>query len=82
MLRDALTAKGFEVVGGVNSPYVWFKSPDGENSWSLFDRILNTLRLSGTPGSGFGDAGEGWLRFTGFNTTANTEAAIKRFENL
>lgn len=76
-LREALLKKGFEVVGGENSPYVWFRGDGGKTSWEMFDYLLTTAEISSTPGSGFGHAG-GYLRFTGFNTPENTRRAIER----
>lgn len=78
IIREGLENKGFVVVGGVNSPYIWLKTPDGYNSWSFFDYMLNTLHIVGTPGSGFGPAGEGYFRLTGFGTRENCLAAIER----
>lgn len=77
-LREALLKKGFEVVGGENSPYVWFRGNGEKTSWEMFDYLLNKAEISSTPGSGFGQAGEGYLRFTGFNTPEKTRRAIER----
>lgn len=83
-LRDALIAKGWDVAGGENSPYVWFRpDTDGEqDSWQMFSRLLEEAQISSTPGSGFGPCGDGWLRFTGFNTREKTMEAIRRLEKL
>lgn len=78
LIRDTMSRAGFTVFGGDNSPYIWVKSPDGEPSWDLFARCLGEAHISCTPGSGFGDAGEGYIRLTGFNTRENTEEAMKR----
>ena len=77
-LRDAFRARGFSVWGGVNAPYVWLQVPDGHNSWSFFDHLLSTHHLVGTPGSGFGTAGEGFFRLTGFGSHEKTTEAIRR----
>ncbi|MDE5652277.1 MAG: LL-diaminopimelate aminotransferase [Muribaculaceae bacterium] len=85
LLREALVEKGWEVVGGVNSPYVWFRPTVKEGnpgSWELFQKILDTANLSSTPGVGFGACGEGWLRFTGFNTAEKTLEATRRIKEL
>jgi LL-diaminopimelate aminotransferase len=39
--------------------------------------LLNT-NVVGTPGSGFGKAGEGYFRLTSFGTHENTKEAIAR----
>ncbi len=64
--------------GGVDSPYVWFKPSGDKDSWELFEDLLKSSSISSTPGSGFGDNGAGYLRFTGFNSFENTTEATKR----
>ena len=78
LIRQTMSKAGFTVFGGENSPYIWVKSPSGESSWDLFEKLLREVNISCTPGVGFGDAGEGYIRLTGFNSTANTELAMKR----
>jgi len=79
LLREGLEAAGIVVYGGVNAPYVWLKTPDGLSSWEFFDRLLDRGHLVGTPGSGFGAAGEGYFRLSAFNSRANIEEAVDRF---
>ena len=79
LLREGLEAAGITVYGGVNAPYVWLKTPGGLSSWDFFDRLLNRGHLVGTPGSGFGAAGEGYFRLSAFNSRANVEEAVERF---
>lgn len=78
LLRDALLKKGYEVYGGVDSPYVWFRCREYMDSWKMFESFLKGPHLSSTPGIGFGSAGDGFLRLTGFNSVENTEEAAKR----
>jgi len=78
IIREGLSAAGFEVYGGVNSPYIWLKTPGGLTSWEFFDLLLQKTGVVGTPGSGFGISGEGYFRLTSFNTRENTEKAVKR----
>jgi len=79
LLREGLEAAGIVVYGGVNAPYVWLRTPDGLSSWEFFDRLLVSGHLVGTPGSGFGAAGEGYFRLSAFNSRANIEEAVERF---
>ena len=79
LLREGLTKVGIEVYGGVNAPYVWLKTPGGLSSWDFFDQLLQKAHLVGTPGSGFGAAGEGYFRLSAFNSRENVEAAVERF---
>lgn len=78
IIRLAMSEAGFKVYGGVDSPYVWVKSPKAEDSWELFEQLLDKAHISCTPGVGFGSLGQGWIRFTGFNTTENTVEAMRR----
>lgn len=80
ILRDTLESLGFETTGGINSPYVWFRDMNGKGSWELFDLLLHECHLSSTPGVGFGSAGEGCIRFTGFNSRKNTLRTAERLK--
>jgi LL-diaminopimelate aminotransferase len=78
IIRQQLTAAGLKVYGGVNAPYVWVQTPNGLSSWDFFDKLLHTCNVVGTPGSGFGAAGEGYFRISAFNSRANVEEAMRR----
>lgn len=81
IIKEGLEEAGFTVYGGVNSPYVWLKVPDGMTSWEFFDKLLEEVNIVGTPGSGFGEHGEGYFRLTAFGTKENTREAIERIKN-
>ncbi|MCW9680343.1 LL-diaminopimelate aminotransferase [Dolichospermum planctonicum UHCC 0167] len=78
IIRQELTNAGLSVYGGVNAPYVWVQTPHGLSSWEFFDKLLETVNVVGTPGSGFGAAGEGYFRISAFNSRENVEEAMKR----
>jgi LL-diaminopimelate aminotransferase len=78
IIREKLTAAGIEVFGGENAPYVWVKTPNGLSSWDFFQKLLETCNVVGTPGSGFGAAGEGYFRISAFNSRENVEEAMRR----
>lgn len=82
IIRNGLLQQGLNVFGGVNSPYIWVKTPRGMNSWGFFDYLLHELNIVGTPGVGFGPSGEGYLRLTAFGTLENTKEAVSRFKNI
>ena len=82
IIRESLTDLGLEVYGGVSSPYIWVKTPNNMDSWDFFDLLLNEANVVGTPGSGFGPSGEGYLRLTAFNTLENTKEAMDRISKL
>jgi len=78
IIRRELEAAGLQVYGGQQAPYVWIKTPDGLDSWGFFDHLLNQAHVVGTPGSGFGAAGEGYFRLSAFNSRANVDEAMRR----
>ena len=82
ILKAALTKAGIWSTGGENAPYVWVQAPDGLGSWEFFDKLLHTYAIAGTPGAGFGTAGEGYLRFSSFGTRETVEAAAALLETL
>lgn len=82
IMRDSLSALGFEVYGGVNAPYVWFNSGRGMKSWDLFDKLLHETNVVGTPGSGFGPSGEGYFRFSSFASHEDVVKAMNRLKGL
>jgi LL-diaminopimelate aminotransferase len=78
IIREQLTAAGIAVYGGVNAPYVWVKTPNDLTSWDFFDKLLHSCHVVGTPGSGFGAAGEGYFRISAFNSRDNVNEAMRR----
>jgi LL-diaminopimelate aminotransferase len=82
IIRRELAGAGLEVHGGEHAPYVWVKTPDGLDSWGFFDRLLHQSHVVCTPGSGFGAAGEGYVRLSAFNSRANVEEAMARVRAL
>lgn len=81
-IKQGLVDAGYRVVGGVNAPYIWLKTPDNMTSWDFFDYLLERANVVGTPGSGFGPSGEGYFRLTAFGSYENTLKAIERIKNL
>lgn len=81
-IKEGFAKAGFTCFGGINSPYVWVKTPGKLTSWEFFDVMLSKLNIVGTPGSGFGPSGEGYFRFTGFNSREKTMEALERVGNF
>jgi LL-diaminopimelate aminotransferase len=81
-LYDHLKKMGYETFGGRNAPYVWFKTPQGCSSWDFFDQLLTKTQVVGTPGSGFGSCGEGFMRFSAFGSKEDTREAMERINKL
>ena len=78
IIKANLTSAGFEVFGAINAPYAWIKTPKNMSSWDFFDFLLENANVVGTPGSGFGAAGEGYFRLSAFNSRENVEKAMQR----
>ena len=81
IIRESLQAKGFDVYGGTDAPYIWLKTPGDMDSWTFFDKLLTECSIVGTPGAGFGPSGEGYFRLTAFNTREKTLQAMERVKN-
>lgn len=79
-IREGLQSIGLDAYGGVNAPYIWLKTPQGYDSWSFFDKLLTEVHIVGTPGAGFGPAGEGYFRLTAFGSQESTQEAIERIK--
>lgn len=77
-IKSGLESAGLTVYGGVNSPYVWVKTPEGMPSWDFFDKLLRGANVVTTPGAGFGPEGEGFIRLTGFGDADATRLAVER----
>ncbi|MCK4628586.1 MAG: LL-diaminopimelate aminotransferase [Sedimentisphaerales bacterium] len=82
LIRTSLSELGYNVYGGVNAPYIWLQTPNGIGSWDFFDKLLTEANVVGTPGAGFGPAGEGFFRLSAFGDRENVQTAMDRIEKL
>ena len=82
IISALLEKKGIWYSGGLSSPYIWLRCPGGMGSWEFFDYLLANAQVVGTPGAGFGKAGEGYFRLTSFGDRAATEEAVRRLNDL
>ena len=81
-IHDSLQKMGYEVYGGVNSPYIWLHTPGKMTSWEFFDELLAKANVVGTPGSGFGPSGEHYFRLTAFGSYENSKEAMERIAKM
>lgn len=79
-LRKGLLNLGFTIFGGTDAPYVWCKTPKGISSWEFFDHLLEKAGVIAIPGQGFGEAGEGFIRFSTFPSIPILEQALTAIE--
>ncbi len=82
VIEQGLDRLGISYTGGSNAPYVWMACPDGMSSWDFFDKLLEQAQVVGTPGVGFGPAGEGRFRLSAFGQRADCEEAMDRIVRL
>lgn len=80
ILRQTLEKLGYEIYGGDNAPYLWVRLPH-MTSWEAFDRLLEKAHVLCAPGSGFGPAGEGFVRFSAFGARSRIEEAADRLQS-
>ncbi len=82
LIANKLKEKNIRFFGGINSPYVWFECPNGMDSWTFFDYLLENAQVVGTPGAGFGENGKNFFRLTAFGNRENTLEALERIDKL
>ncbi|MCK5270489.1 MAG: LL-diaminopimelate aminotransferase, partial [Sedimentisphaerales bacterium] len=82
LIRTSLSGMGYIVYGGVNAPYIWLQTPNGIGSWDFFDKLLTEANVVGTPGAGFGSAGEGFFRLSAFGDRENVQTAMDRISKI
>ncbi|MBN1254536.1 MAG: LL-diaminopimelate aminotransferase [Deltaproteobacteria bacterium] len=84
--RDVMV-QGLHSVGlQVNSPkatfYLWIKVPSGHDSVSFSSLVLDQAGVVVTPGNGFGEAGEGYVRVALTVPEGRLEEAVGRLQNI
>lgn len=82
LIRTSMQQAGYEVYGGINSPYIWIRTPNNMSSWDFFDLMLNQCQVLCTPGSGFGKSGEGYVRLSSFGNYELTQEAMQRIKTM
>lgn len=86
IIKDGLEGLGLICYGGGNSPYIWAKTPNNLTSWEFFDYLLKECHVVITPGSGFGPAGEGFVRISSYGHRENVIRAMnsikENFKNV
>ncbi|MBR4418727.1 MAG: LL-diaminopimelate aminotransferase [Clostridia bacterium] len=82
LIGATLQKLGWQFFGGVHAPYLWVRCPQNMTSWQCFDYLLQECGIVCTPGVGFGQNGENYIRLTGFNSYTQTRAACRRLLRL
>ncbi|HSX10643.1 MAG TPA: LL-diaminopimelate aminotransferase [Chlamydiales bacterium] len=82
VLLSGLQSLGYTVYGGVDSPYIWCKTPPRVTSWEFFDFLLENVHIVTLPGQGFGHEGDGYIRFSAFAEKAAIAECLQRLKKL
>ena len=82
ILAKPLKKHGIFFTGGENSPYLFARCPGNAGSWDFFGHLLDTAGIVCTPGSGFGDCGEGWFRLSAFGKRKTVTEAAERLDRF
>ncbi len=77
LLKEAFEKLGYAVYGGEHAPYIWVHFP-AKSSWDVFAELLERVHLISIPGSGFGSAGEGFVRISAFASKQKVLEAVDR----
>jgi LL-diaminopimelate aminotransferase len=84
--RDAmyrgLTEAGFEARKPMATFYLWTKVPKGYDSAGFAAILLKEAGVLATPGNGFGEPGEGYIRFALTVGVERIEEAVARIRKL
>ncbi len=83
---DAIVAAFNEIGIPVKKPkgtfYLWGRVPGGETSTGFVNRVLEKAHVVLTPGTAFGQYGEGYFRASITSSTDKIKEAARRLENL
>lgn len=82
ILAKPLKKHGIFFTGGENSPYLFARCPGNAGSWDFFGHLLDTAGIVCTPGSGFGDCGDGWFRLSAFGKRKTVTEAAERLDRF
>lgn len=82
VLIEGLAKLGLEVPKPRATFYVWCPCPDGYTSADFTMRLLSQAGIVTTPGSGFGQAGEGYVRFALTVDQDRLREAVQRLAGL
>ena len=82
ILVSGLRNAGWEVAMPEATFYVWVKCPSGYGSMTVASRILEEANVVVIPGLGFGECGEGFVRFALTVSEDRVREAVRRIARL
>ncbi|MHC1584664.1 MAG: LL-diaminopimelate aminotransferase [Candidatus Syntropharchaeia archaeon] len=80
-LCKGLREAGFSFEPPLATFYVWVRVPKGYDSMSFTEALLSRCGIIVTPGIGFGEHGEGYVRFALTESVERIEEAVERLKN-
>jgi LL-diaminopimelate aminotransferase len=81
LLAEALAAIGLEVDPPQATPYFWVRVPDGHDSASFTELVLEQAGVVISPGPSFGPSGEGFVRLSLTVPDSRLDEAARRIES-
>jgi LL-diaminopimelate aminotransferase len=81
-LFNGLRKIGMHVTKPDATFYIWAKIPSRFDSMGFVKHLLNRAGVLATPGNGFGDAGEGYVRFALTAPVEKIQEAVERIEKI
>jgi succinyldiaminopimelate transaminase len=81
LFLDVLSRNGLTLAGSAATMYLWVEAPEGETSEQFAERLLGH-GIVVAPGSYFGPAGEGYVRFALVPTEAECAEAAAVLEEI
>jgi LL-diaminopimelate aminotransferase len=82
ILVDGLTSIGLSVERPRATFYLWIEVPEGFSSAQFSSRLLTEAGIVTTPGNGFGDAGEGYIRMALTVGSERMREAVERMRSI
>lgn len=80
ILRSSFENLGFQVYGGIDSPFMWVKILNNMTSWEWFNFLLNELEIIVVPGIIFGSSGNNYFRVSALGNRENIKLIIERLK--
>ena len=81
LLAEALAAIGLDVDPPQATPYFWVRVPEGHDSASFTELVLEQAGVVVSPGPSFGASGEGFVRLSLTVADSRLEEAARRIES-
>ncbi len=82
LIFEGLKSLGFQLRKPLVTFYLWVKVPPGFNSESFCEYLIEKAGIVVTPGSGFGEEGEGYFRISLTTSEERIKESLERLRSL